>query len=120
MLLAGAVEVNTLPKERYGNSLGGCGSNTQGSPAADEVAYARSCAFGCDEAMRYFSVHPAVIIRQSKAFRRKHGLFIHFEDNAGVIVNNKGEMKGKHGISVVDLHATEALPQPQVCCSNQN
>jgi len=70
--------------------------------------------------MLYFSVHPAVIIRQSKAFRRKHGLFIHFEDNAGVIVNNKGEMKGKHGISLVDLHATEALPQSQVCCSNQN
>merc|ERR1711978_596763 len=39
-------------------------------------------------------VMPAVIIRQRKTFRRKDGLFIYFEDNAGVIVNNKGEMKG--------------------------
>merc|ERR1712113_87604 len=35
-----------------------------------------------------------VIVRQRKAFRRKDGIFINFEDNAGVIVNPKGEMKG--------------------------
>merc|ERR1712184_226495 len=34
------------------------------------------------------------VIRQRKPFRRKDGLFIYFEDNAGVIVNPKGEMKG--------------------------
>lgn len=39
-------------------------------------------------------VMPAVVIRQRKPFRRKDGVFIYFEDNAGVIVNNKGEMKG--------------------------
>ncbi|CAH0394891.1 unnamed protein product [Bemisia tabaci] len=39
-------------------------------------------------------IMPAVIIRQRKPFRRKDGVFIYFEDNAGVIVNNKGEMKG--------------------------
>merc|ERR1712241_1561925 len=33
-------------------------------------------------------------VRQRKTFRRKDGQFIYFEDNAGVIVNNKGEMKG--------------------------
>ena len=32
---------------------------------------------------------PAVVIRQRKTFRRKDGTFIYFEDNAGVIVNNK-------------------------------
>jgi len=38
---------------------------------------------------------PAVIIRQRKPFRRKdRHLFMYFEDNAGVIVNPKGEMKG--------------------------
>jgi len=36
----------------------------------------------------------AVVIRQKKAWRRKDGKFIYFEDNAGVIVNPKGEMKG--------------------------
>lgn len=38
----------------------------------------------------------AVVIRQRKPYRRKDGSFLYFEDNAGVIVNNKGEMKGKH------------------------
>ncbi|MCP9258170.1 60S ribosomal protein L23 [Dirofilaria immitis] len=36
----------------------------------------------------------AVVVRQRKQYRRKDGSFIYFEDNAGVIVNNKGEMKG--------------------------
>ena len=39
-------------------------------------------------------VHPIVVIRQRKSYRRKNGVFIYFEDNAGVIVNLKGEMKG--------------------------
>ncbi|KAN0126001.1 Ribosomal protein L14 domain containing protein [Russula decolorans] len=37
---------------------------------------------------------PAVVVRQRKAWRRRDGLFLYFEDNAGVIVNPKGEMKG--------------------------
>ncbi|CAD7702374.1 unnamed protein product [Ostreobium quekettii] len=39
-------------------------------------------------------VLPAVVVRQRKPWRRKDGMFIYFEDNAGVIVNPKGEMKG--------------------------
>ena len=39
---------------------------------------------------------PAIVIRQRKPWRRKEGTFIYFEDNAGVIVNPKGEMKGTH------------------------
>ena len=39
-------------------------------------------------------VTPAVIVRQRRTWRRKDGVFIYFEDNAGVIVNTKGEMKG--------------------------
>merc|ERR1712061_243742 len=35
-----------------------------------------------------------VVIRQRKAWRRREGTFIYFKDNAGVIVNDKGEMKG--------------------------
>ena len=42
----------------------------------------------------FCAVMPAVVIRQRKAIRRKDGVFLYFEDNAGVIVNNKGEMKG--------------------------
>eukprot|EP00826_Nyctotherus_ovalis_P054931 TRINITY_DN724_c0_g2_i1.p1 TRINITY_DN724_c0_g2~~TRINITY_DN724_c0_g2_i1.p1 ORF type:complete len:130 (-),score=32.49 TRINITY_DN724_c0_g2_i1:77-466(-) len=39
-------------------------------------------------------VMQAVIIRQRKPWRRLDGSFVYFEDNAGVIVTNKGEMKG--------------------------
>lgn len=41
-----------------------------------------------------FTVHPAIVIRQRKPWRRRDGTVIYFEDNAGVIVNPKGEMKG--------------------------
>ncbi|KXN88682.1 60S ribosomal protein L23, partial [Leucoagaricus sp. SymC.cos] len=37
---------------------------------------------------------PAVVVRQRKSWRRKDGVVLRFEDNAGVIVNPKGEMKG--------------------------
>lgn len=43
------------------------------------------------------AVHPAVVVRQRKSWRRKDGTYIYFEDNAGVIVNVKGEMKGERG-----------------------
>ena len=33
---------------------------------------------------------PAVIVRQRKPWRRHDGVFLYFEDNAGVIVNPKG------------------------------
>ena len=38
--------------------------------------------------------HLTVVIRQRKSYRREDGVFLYFEDNAGVTVNNKGEMKG--------------------------
>ena len=41
------------------------------------------------------AVMPAIVVRQRKSFRRKDGTVIYFEDNAGVIVNTKGEMKGE-------------------------
>lgn len=37
---------------------------------------------------------PGIVVRQRKAWRRKDGTFLYFEDNAGVIANPKGEMKG--------------------------
>jgi len=43
-------------------------------------------------------VMPAVVIRQRKSWRRPDGVFICCEDNAAVIVNPKGEMKGS-GVS---------------------
>ena len=39
-------------------------------------------------------VTPAVVVRQRKSWRRKNGIVIYFEDNAGVIVNPEGDLKG--------------------------
>ena len=64
-------------------------------------------------------VMPAVIVRQSKPWRRADGMFLYFEDNAGVIVNPKGEMKGSAITGPVGKEAAELWPvrdiQPWTC-----
>jgi large subunit ribosomal protein L23e len=68
---------------------------------------------------------PAVVIRQRKAWRRRDGVFLYFEvgkyvnpftlslidfqDNAGVIVNPKGEMKGSAITGPVAKECVRAL-----------
>ena len=50
---------------------------------------------GVDLVLPARTVMPAVVVRQRKAWRRVDGGgFVYFEDNAGVIVNAKGDMKG--------------------------
>merc|ERR1712018_1119080 len=56
-------------------------------------------------------VMPAVIVRQRKSIRRKDGVFIFFEDNAGVIVNNKGEMKGSAILGPVSRECADLWPR---------
>lgn len=46
-----------------------------------------------DSKIRHEVVH-AVIVRQRKEFRRPNGLRIKFEDNAAVLINEKGEPRG--------------------------
>ena len=53
----------------------------------------------------------AVIIRQRKSFRRKEGIVMQFEDNAGVIVNPKGEMKGSGITGPVAREAADLWPK---------
>lgn len=55
-------------------------------------------------------VMPAVVVRQSKPWRRPDGIFLYFEDNAGVIVNAKGEMKGSAITGPVGKEAAELWP----------
>jgi len=62
----------------------------------------------------------AVVIRQKKAWRRREGVFIYFEDNAGVIVNDKGEMKGSGITGPVAKECAEMWPKiasaaPAIC-----
>ena len=56
-------------------------------------------------------VMPAVIIRQRKAWRRRDGVFLYFEDNAGVIVNPKGEMKGSAITGPVGKECADLWPK---------
>eukprot|EP00744_Colponema_vietnamica_P000154 GILI01000286.1.p1 GENE.GILI01000286.1~~GILI01000286.1.p1 ORF type:complete len:141 (+),score=41.28 GILI01000286.1:52-474(+) len=56
-------------------------------------------------------VMPAVIIRQRRAWRRPDGVFIYFEDNAGVIVNPKGEMKGSAITGPVGKECADLWPR---------
>merc|ERR1712200_348731 len=56
-------------------------------------------------------VMPAVIIRQRKPIRRKDGVFIYFEDKAGVMVNNKGEMKGSAILGPVSRECADLWPR---------
>jgi len=56
-------------------------------------------------------VHPAIIVRQRKPWRRKDGVFLYFEDNAGVIVNPKGEMKGSAVTGPVGKECADLWPR---------
>lgn len=56
-------------------------------------------------------VMPAVVVRQRKAWRRKDGVFLYFEDNAGVIVNPKGEMKGSAITGPVGKECADLWPR---------
>ena len=42
------------------------------------------------------SVSKAVVVRVSKEYRRPDGSYIRFDDNACVLLNNAGEMRGTH------------------------
>merc|ERR1712177_100251 len=61
-------------------------------------------------------VMPAVVVRQRKTWRRKDGVFIYFEDNAGVIVNEKGEMKGSAVTGPVAKECAEFWPKIASAC----
>eukprot|EP01084_Bolivina_argentea_P086633 156582_1 len=56
-------------------------------------------------------ITPAVVVRQRKSFRRKDGVFIYFEDNAGVIVNPKGELKGSAVTGPVAKECADLWPR---------
>ncbi len=40
------------------------------------------------------SVSKAVVVRTKKEIRRQNGSYIRFDDNAVVLLNNQGEMRG--------------------------
>ena len=65
--------------------------------------------FKGNEKVRH-EIFRAVIIRQRKEYRRSNGMWISFEDNAAVIVNEKGEPKGTLVKGPVAKEAIERFP----------
>ncbi|EAR93002.2 60S ribosomal protein L23 (macronuclear) [Tetrahymena thermophila SB210] len=53
----------------------------------------------------------AIVIRQRRPWRRRDGVFIYFEDNAGVIANPKGEMKGSQITGPVAKECADIWPK---------
>ncbi|KAJ9516650.1 hypothetical protein QJQ45_015170 [Haematococcus lacustris] len=85
---------NTGAKNLYVISVVGWGARLNRLPAASAGDMVMASVKKGKPDLRK-KVTPAVVIRQRKPWRRKEGTFIYFEDNAGVIVNPKGEMKGQ-------------------------
>lgn len=52
-----------------------------------------------------------VVIRQKKSWRRRDGSHICFEDNAGVVVTNKGDMKGTQISGPVPREVADIWPK---------
>ena len=84
---------NTGAKNLFVISVFGVGGRLNRIPAA-AVGDMVMCSVKKGKPELRKKVTPAVVVRQRKAWRRPNGHFILFEDNAGVIVNPKGEMKG--------------------------
>jgi ribosomal protein L14 len=65
-------------------------------------------------------VMPAVVVRQRKPWRRRDGIFLYFEDNAGVIVNPKGEMKGSAITGPVAKECVSGVDRARACVSSSS
>jgi len=53
----------------------------------------------------------AVVVRQRKPWRRREGYFIYFQDNAGVIISQKGEMKGSTILGPIAKECADLWPK---------
>lgn len=61
-------------------------------------------------------VMPAIVVRQARPWRRRDGVYLYFEDNAGVIVNPKGEMKGSTVVGPVAKECADLWPRIASSC----
>lgn len=79
-------------------------------PAAGVGDYIILCCKDAKPELRK-KVLQGTIVRQRKAWRRKDGVWIYFEDNAGVIINPKGEMKGSQITGPVAKECADMWPK---------
>merc|ERR1711971_1434493 len=101
---------NTGAKNLYMIAVGGIGARLNRTPAGSVGdMFLASVKKGKPELRK--KVMQAVIIRQRKAIRRIEGHFLYFEDNAGVIVNPKGDMKGSGITGPVAKECSDLWPK---------
>eukprot|EP00499_Haloplacidia_sp_CaronLabIsolate_P012197 CAMPEP_0196770842 /NCGR_PEP_ID=MMETSP1104-20130614/1364_1 /TAXON_ID=33652 /ORGANISM="Cafeteria sp., Strain Caron Lab Isolate" /LENGTH=140 /DNA_ID=CAMNT_0042140957 /DNA_START=27 /DNA_END=449 /DNA_ORIENTATION=- len=101
---------NSGAKNLYIVAVMGTGARLNRLPAAGVGDYVMATVKKGKPELRK-KMTPAVVVRQRKSWRRKDGVFIYFEDNAGVIVNNKGEMKGSAITGPVSKEAADMWPR---------
>ena len=53
----------------------------------------------------------AIIVRQRKPWIRRDGYFIYFQNNARVIVSNKGDMKGNSILGPIAKECADLWPK---------
>ncbi|KAI4163011.1 MAG: hypothetical protein LQ342_003329 [Letrouitia transgressa] len=97
---------NSGARNLYIISVKGCGARLNRLPAAGVGDMVMATVKKGKPELRK-KVMPAVVVRQSKPWRRADGVYLYFEDNAGVIVNPKGEMKGSAITGPVGKEAAE-------------
>lgn len=101
---------NSGAKNLYIISVAGIGARLNRLPAAAIGDMVMSTVKKGKPELRK-KVGPAVVVRQRKPWRRKNGVFLYFEDNAGVIVNVKGEMKGSAITGPVGKECADLWPR---------
>lgn len=78
-------------------------------PAAGVADFVTCRVYKGNEKVRK-EIHKAVIIRQKKEYRRQNGMRISFEDNAAVLVTDKGEARGSIIKGAVAKEAIQRFP----------
>jgi len=84
---------NTGVKEMQIISVRGYKGTRRTKPKAGVASWINVKVIRGSEKVRH-EVHKAVIIRQKKEWKRPDGTSISFEDNAGVLIDDKGDPRG--------------------------
>ena len=100
---------NTGAKHLQIISVKGFRGTRRTKPCAGVADFVTCRVYKGNEKVRH-EMHKAVIIRQRKEYRRPDGMRISFEDNAAVLVNDKGEARGSIVKGPVAKEAIERFP----------
>jgi large subunit ribosomal protein L14 len=90
-------------------SVKGYKTKRRGKPRAGAGSLVFCKVYSGTEKVRH-EIHRAVIIRQKKEYRRVDGTRIQFEDNAAVIIDEKGDPRGSQIKGPVAKEAVERFP----------